>query len=137
LPVKTYSTYVSRVCWKNHLLHRLVVALAAFLIASPALAEVADKEPSVGSLWAWALGFNVIALLLEVVRPRLGLLMIPVAALSGWAGHMELSDPQVGPAILSELGPSYVNLSYASFALGLLGPLLVVLLTNAVRRRKA
>lgn len=43
------------------MIHRQILALAATLIASPALAEAADKEPSVSSLWAWALGFNVIA----------------------------------------------------------------------------
>jgi len=119
------------------MLHRLFVALAALVISSPAFAEVADKEPTVSALWTWALGFTLIALLLEAVRPRLGLLVVPFAALSAWAGHMELSDPHVGPAILGELGPSYVNMSYASFAVGLLGPLLVVLLWNVVRRRKA
>ncbi len=116
--------------------HRLIVTLAALLIASPAFAEVADKEPSVGALWAWALAFNVVAFLLELLRPRLGFLVLPIAALFAWVGHEELSDPYVGPAILSELGPKYVNVSYASFAIGLLGPLIVVLLCNVVRRRK-
>ena len=116
--------------------HRLIIALAALLVASPASAEVADKEPSVSALWAWAFAFNVLAVLLEVVRPRLGLLVVPIAALSAWAGHMELSDPHVGPAILNELGLNYFNTSYASFAVGLLGPLLVVLLCSVVRRRK-
>jgi hypothetical protein len=119
------------------MLHRLIIGFAALLIASPALAEVADKEPSVGALWAWALGFNVIALLLEAVRPRLGLLVVPIAALFAWAGHMELSDSHVGPDISRELGPSYVNMSYASYAVGLLGPIIAVLLWNIVRSRRA
>ena len=117
--------------------HRLIIGLALLLIASPAAAEVADKEPSVGALWAWALGFNVIAILLELIRPRLGLLVVPIAAFFAWAGYSELTDPDVGPAILHELGPDYVILSYASFAVGLFGPLIVVLSCSVVRRWRA
>lgn len=119
------------------MLQRLIIALAALSIASPALAEIADKEPSVGGMWAWALAVNVIALLLEMVRPRLGLLMVPLAALSAWAGYMELSDPYVGQAILRELGPSYVKMSYMIIAVELLGPALLVLMCEVGRRRRA
>ena len=114
---------------------RVVFAAATLLLASPAAAEVADKEPSLAALWAWALAFSLIAFLLEKVRPRLGLLIVPIAALLAWAGHSELSDPHVGPAILQELGPSYVNASYASYAVGLLGPLVIVWLCSVARRR--
>jgi hypothetical protein len=116
---------------------RRLFAMATLVIASPASAEVADKVPSAGALWAWALGFSAIAFLLEMVRPRFGFVMVPVAALSAWAGHIELSDPHVGPAILNEIGSSYVSMSYFSFAVGLLGPLIAVLLCEVVRRRKA
>ena len=119
------------------MLHRLILGLAALSIASPALAEVADKEPSVGGMWAWALTVNVVALLLEMLRPRLGLIVVPFAALSAWTTHMELSDPYVGPAILRELGPSYIKMSYMSIAVELLGPMLLVLLYEIIRRRRA
>ena len=89
-----------------------------------------------GALLAWALGFNVAAIVLEFVRPRLGLLVVPIAALYAWTIYSELTDPYVGPAILRELGSDYVNLSYALSAFGLLGPLIVVLLGMAVRRRR-
>ena len=105
-------------------------------MASPAATEVADKEPLVGNMWACALGINSMALLLEALRPRLGLLMASVGAFIAWAGHMEFSDPHVGPAILSEFGPDYINVGYASFAVGLLGPLVLVLLCSFIRRRK-
>ena len=118
------------------MLHRLIIALSVVLTASPAWAEVADKEPSIGALWAWALGFTMAAILLELVRPHLGLLVVPFAAMRAWAGHAELSDPYVGLAITRELGPSYVNMSYLSFALGVAGPLVVVFLWK-VRRRRA
>lgn len=117
--------------------HRLILALATLFIASPASAEVADKGLSVSTLWAGALGLNVAALLLEVVRPRLGLGVVPIAAVVAWAGHMELSDPYVGPALLYELGPDYPIVSYGSSAVGTVGPLVVVLLCRVIRRRKA
>jgi len=115
---------------------RSLVAWGALLIASPAFAEVADKEPSLGSMWAWALALNVIAFVLEWVRPRLGLIVLPLAAFIAWGGHSELSDPHVGPAILRELGRDYVSSSYASLVVGLVGPLVVVALCNVVRRRR-
>jgi hypothetical protein len=117
--------------------HRLIFFWAALLIASPAAAEVADKEPSMAVLWAWALAFNVIALLLALVRRWLGLIVVPFTAFFAWAVHSELSDPFVGPAILEELGPGYVIGSYFSVAFGLLGPLVIVLLRTLARRQKS
>ena len=117
--------------------HQLVVGLAALVAASPAAAEVADKEPSVTGLWVWAVGFNVAALALEALRPRFGLLVLPVAGLVSWAGYSELSDPYVGPAILQELGSGYVRASYAAYVAAIVGPLMVTVLSAIVRRRRA
>ena len=75
------------------MLHRLIIGFAALLIASPALAEVADKEPSVGALWAWALGFNVIALLLEAVRPVWGYSWFPSQLYSHGPGTWSFPTP--------------------------------------------
>ena len=47
--------------------------------AAPASAEVADKEPWPGALWAFALAFNLAAALLAKVRPWLGLVVVPFA----------------------------------------------------------
>jgi hypothetical protein len=121
---------------RNYIHYRLSIAAGALLVASPAFAEVADKEPSVGSMWMWALGFNVVSVLLEALGPRLGLLVVPFAAFVAWAGHSELTDPHVGPAILRELGADYVSTSYVCYGVGLLGPLLIVLLCSIARRRK-
>ena len=118
------------------MLLRIAVALSAFALSSPVYAEVADKEPSLGSLWAWALGFNVLALVLAVVRPWLGYLAVILASASAWVLHLELTDPYVGPAIRRELGKAYVDTTYLTAGIGVVGSLLIVLFCQ-VRRRKA
>jgi hypothetical protein len=40
------------------------------------IGPVADKEPSLGALWAWTLAFNLAAALLGKVRPWLGLIVV-------------------------------------------------------------
>jgi hypothetical protein len=115
--------------------HRVVTAIAALLFSSPAYAEVADKEPTLSTMWAWALALNVVAFLLEKVRPRFGLFVLPLSAFIAWGAHSELSDPFVGPAILNELGSDYVQSSYASVLVGLVGPILIVALWEVLRRR--
>ncbi|HEY0627508.1 MAG TPA: hypothetical protein VGD10_12375 [Allosphingosinicella sp.] len=77
-----------------------------------------------------------VALVLEALRPRLGLLVVPFGLFVAWGTHAELSDPYVGPAILRELGKRYVWSSYASVAAGLLGPILVVVLAHLKRQRQ-
>ena len=53
-PIRVFYRRQGKCAGVNRVLHRLIIALATLTIASPALAEVADKEPSVGPLWAWA-----------------------------------------------------------------------------------
>ena len=116
---------------------RLMLGYASLVAASPAAAEVADKEPSAAALWVWAVAFNVAAVALEALRPRFGLVVVPVAAVFAWAIYSELSDPYVGPAILSELGSSYVGTSYLTCVVSILGPLIVTALSAIVRRGRA
>jgi hypothetical protein len=114
---------------------RSIAALAALFVASPAMAEVADKEPTLGALWAWALAFNVAALLLARVRPWLALLVVPFSAFLAFTVCSELLDPYVGPAIVAELGKAYVWSGYASAVLSLIGPLAIAVAWNIQRRR--
>jgi hypothetical protein len=115
---------------------RSIVAFAAVFVASPAMAEVADKEPTLGAVWGWTLGFNVAALLLARVRPWLALLVVPFGALFAFTLCSELLDPYVGPAVDAELGKPYVWSSYASAALSVLGPLALVV-TWIIRHRRS
>lgn len=116
--------------------HRLVIGLAALLMAAPASAEVADKEPSIGAMWALAVVCNLVAALLTRVRPWLGLLVVPFAALWSLIAVSELADPYVGLAIKEELGAAYVALSWLSIVLAILGPIAIVALSKAHRRQK-
>lgn len=112
-------------------------ALATLLIASPACAEVADKIASLGALWTWTLGLNIAAFLLAFVRPLLGLIVVPFAAFLAWGAYEEMSDPYVGPAILSELGQDYILGAYASAGVGVVGPLVIVLAWWTLRKKRA
>lgn len=95
--------------------------------ASPALAEVSDKIPTLTGLWGWATGFTLAALLLALWRPAAGLLVLPLAVLWAWGGHDMVSDTHLGSAILQERGEAYVRAVYGSGIAGLIGPLLAVL----------
>lgn len=77
----------------------------------------------------------VAAVVLEMVRPRLGLLAALLGAFIAWETHTELSDPYVGPAILRELGEGYVQSGYLSAVVGFLGPVLVVVFAQVRSRR--
>ncbi|MBB6069329.1 hypothetical protein HKM21_21580 [Longimicrobium terrae] len=83
-----------------------------------ALLEVMDKEASIPGMWAAALLLGGAGLLLgrrSVLWPIvLGLLI----ALLGWGVRLELADPYVGPAILSEAGPWYPLHNLASTGVG-------------------
>lgn len=117
------------------MLARSMIAAFALVVSAPALAEVADKTATFASMWMWAVGLIAAAVALEMLRPRLGLVVVLFGAFMAWGTHMELSDLHVGPAILRELGKGYVQSSYASAATGLLGPLAVSVLAHLKRRR--
>jgi len=116
-------------------LHRAALGLALAASASPALAEVGDKIPSLAALWGWAAGFTLAALLLALWRPAAGLVVLPLAVLWVWGGHDMVSDAHLGPAILQEQGEAYVRAVYWSGIAGLIGPLLAVLAVALWRGR--
>jgi len=84
---------------------------------SSLLAEVADKEFTVSTLWIVALAMSVVAFLL--VRWRRSAAIVAVMVASVWAFLIvsELRDRFVGPAIAQELGETYVVQSYISAVL--------------------
>jgi hypothetical protein len=82
----------------------------------PILAEVADKEPS-------ASYFGLSALLcMAVVGPMvwwkkwLAVIAVPLGALHAAVTLGEIWDPYVGPAIMQELGSSYIVIAYLAAA---------------------
>ena len=114
----------------------MAFAAICLVTASPAYAEVADKEPSIAWLWGEAIIINLLAIVLERVRPKLGLVVLPIAAFLAWGGYMELTDPYVGPAIRQELGQGYITTSYLTYAVALLGPVIIVFLHAKMRRSR-
>lgn len=77
-----------------------------------------DKEPSLEFLFASSLGLGGAAFFLGRKNP---LLAIPFALLLTaffLLFHSEVSDPQVGPAIVAEAGTGYVRSGYAVLILG-------------------
>jgi hypothetical protein len=98
----------------------------------PFLAEVADKEPMLATLWCFGALFSFLALLAARL-PRLGIfLSLLVAASSALATFLWLRDPNEGPAIVRELGRAYVTRAYLAALL----PFLFVLIGSKLRRKR-
>ena len=119
---------------------RRVIAGAAgallTLMASQAHAEVADKEPSLAWLWSCAILAIVLTYLLGRVRIWLGAIICALWLFGAWANHLEITSPDVGPAMLAELGESYINQNYAASTVGVIGSLLALLLAWRARSAK-
>jgi hypothetical protein len=112
---------VSRTSWVGSCCRsdwaRAVLALGLLLTAAtPAWAEVADKVPSLGHVFRWAIIGTAVGYAVCRFRPSLGLLTFPVAAYFHFALLSEIHRSGVGQAILRELGIPYLQAVYASLA---------------------
>ena len=74
----------------------------------PLLAEIADKEPTLLTVWIVAIALSLAAFAACSWRRWMVVLPLSVAAVWAFAIISELRDPQLGPAISEELGWSYV-----------------------------
>lgn len=113
-----------------------IVTAMAVAFASPAWAEVMDKEPTIGAVWISACLLAVVALLACWRHPALGLVTLIVAlgpTPVGTAFH-EIHDPSIGSDILLEAGVGYLRVANAAIALVILGHAFGILLH--VRRRR-
>lgn len=111
-----------------------IVVTALLFVPGTAWAEVGDKVQTLPWLWGTATALTAVAVLLEALRPRLGLIVVPVAALWAAAGYFEFGSADLGPAIRAELGEGHILRSYAAFAAGVLGPLTVGIVGRRLRR---
>jgi hypothetical protein len=98
----------------------------------PMLAEVADKEFSVPTLWLVAAILAVVSFALCRWRRWTTVVAFPVTAIWLWLLLSEVHDRFVGPAISQELGRGYVAQTYITAFL----PLLFLLLGVIWRRRQ-
>ena len=99
-----------------------LIGLSIFL-SSPALAEVADKEPSIPQLWMVPGIITAFAFIAGLKRPSFAFFLLPIALFCAWGQVDELHDPFVGPAIRAELGDAYFTHGYLAAAAGIVGPL--------------
>ncbi len=97
--------------------------LFGLTLASPALAEVSDKEPGTIQTWLIVTGICAIAFLAATIRPWFALLLLPISSLFALGLIDELHDPAIGPAIRQELGETYIWQSYVATAIAFIGPI--------------
>ena len=100
---------------------RLLGVALAFILPRIVGAEVMDKEPTLGWVWASAVFFGCVGFWAWRRGPWLGVVAAALSWAFVWAFAVELNDPSVGPAILREAGNGYVGQVYLS--LGLCGVL--------------
>ncbi|HRY96180.1 MAG TPA: hypothetical protein P5147_22145 [Myxococcota bacterium] len=110
-------------------------ALALVTLPSTALAEVMDKEASLGEIWAWAAISSVLVVGAWRIRWWLGPTLTAVLSVYGVAISLELADVSVGPAILLEAGTTYPWHFGAASLLFLSSNILGFLLWRSSRRR--
>jgi hypothetical protein len=97
----------------------------------PVLAEVSDKVTRLPVLFLWSAALVLLAWALIRKKKWLAILPAGFGALFAVAATAEVRDPFVGPAIITELGHSYVAFAYLSAALPF-----IAILTFAVRKNE-
>lgn len=83
-------------------------------VAIPLIAEVADKEPPAWTFVECAIVCIVMSWPLVRWKKWLAVVAFPLAFVSAAIVLEEVRSPDVGPAIVQELGYSYVAIAYAS-----------------------
>lgn len=119
----------------NFIIKNFCLPLLLIISPSVASAEVMDKEPMLGSIWVWTAVASIVGYLLCRWRVWLVFIAFPLAILLPLGVILELTDPDVGPAIVQEAGASYAVQAY------LAGAVLVVahvsgMVARMRRRRK-
>ena len=111
--------------------------VVSFLLASPAWAEVADKVPSTVNYLGWALCFNALAFAWCRSRWWLGVVVAVLALAWSAASASELHAPDLGPAIVAELGQGHVVAAWCAFVGSVVGPLVMAVLARLRTARRA
>lgn len=88
--------------------------LLLLFISGTVQAEVMDKEPSLFSIWCWAIVTAVLLFAAARFRPWLLLVLASFPMLFFCNQLSEVTDPFIGPAILQEAGATYIASSWAA-----------------------
>jgi hypothetical protein len=108
-------------------------ALRLFLLYPfSAVAEVMDKEASLEQLFVWGAVSSALSFIAARYRPKWIVAVAFVPAMFVWSQLSEITDPFVGPDIIREAGPFYVQVSWA-----LPWPMLIALILGLALRRFA
>lgn len=91
--------------------------ITAIAIATPAIAEVMDKEPSLQDIWGSAIVCSALGFFASRFKPKFTA-FTAIAALFVFGGVVsEIHDPSVGKDILAEAGKTYHVQVYAAIAI--------------------
>ncbi len=99
----------------------IVLALCALLRTGVLHAEVMDKEPTLGTVWAWSIAGALLGFAVTRARWWLLLLVLPLTTFKLVGPLLECHDQFIGPAIRSEAGIGYVVQVHAALLLVLIG----------------
>jgi hypothetical protein len=122
--------------------HRVITTVGTTILvalATPAVAEVMDKEPTLAEIWSPIPIWAVLALAAARVHPFLGLGALVVYAVLGGMPVLalaEVHDPLVGPAIRAEAGMGYVWQVYGANATVVLACLAGVGIGKLLQQRR-
>lgn len=120
-----------------HSAHRAILKLSGMafaLMPAAAFAEVSDKEPVTGFIWAVGAVAAFCCLMSARLKPWFGLLLFAPVTLWFISLFMELHSGDVGPHLLLEQGTAYYLQAYAAFGLVMLGLAIGVLWHRRMRR---
>jgi len=96
----------------------------------PVLAEVGDKIPRLPVLFLWSTALVLLSWALIKKTKWLAIVVLPMAALFAVGATQEPRDEFVGPAIVHELGFSYIILAHVAAALPFIAILALILRRN-------
>ena len=94
------------------------------LIPGVVQAEVMDKEPSLFSVWLWAVVCATGLFFIARFRPSFLLVAVPLLSFFFYVQLSEVTDPSVGPGMLREAGYIYIVSSWAAPILAVIGAIL-------------
>lgn len=114
-------------------------AFAACLLlfwATPAWAEVADKEAGISDIWVYAAIGVALTLIVGVWRLWAGSIFWVASILAAYGPVAEWRDPFVGPSIEREISQDYGLHACGALALTVLLPLVLFLWQRRKQRRQ-
>jgi hypothetical protein len=113
-----------------------LLLLASLVCPAVALAEVADKVPSLGRIWTQGIVLALLAALVGAWRSWAAL----VPGLLGlgllWLTWLDAQDPHFRAVLERELGSGYLNQSYLAAFLPVVAMIAVPIIKSAVRARR-